>query len=370
MIDVVYATASEPAKQEAMLHTLNDFLGGQLLLVDVREAGSGRLLKSEAKTRSTGLLSAHDEYVAKWHDCDPRAELLSSLGPGAVMRCDQHFREEFVQTNAFYQQFLLRHGLRWSIGGMYDNDDGTVTLITSTRASHDEPFGAASAAALRELLRHLKRASALRSKIQPPSPSALAGVQLFNLLPMPLLLTDSAGRCIESNEAFVEAAQWLGLRPVFGRLRMTDPEQQLSWERALAETLGTAVERSVLLSANGRHWRVRLLPRAAQLPGSTHETHLILAVFEQKTAVAAPAPAFAANARFTRAELEVLAGLMQGLSAKAIANQRGASVNTVRSQITSILEKSGHSSQRELIAAFGASAFQDSRSGDSVSPYA
>jgi DNA-binding CsgD family transcriptional regulator len=61
--------------------------------------------------------------------------------------------------------------------------------------------------------------------------------------------------------------------------------------------------------------------------------------------------------RLTPAELEVAAGLLQGLSAKAIAKQRGASVNTVRSQIVAILDKTGHKSQRELIASFGASSF-------------
>jgi DNA-binding CsgD family transcriptional regulator len=52
----------------------------------------------------------------------------------------------------------------------------------------------------------------------------------------------------------------------------------------------------------------------------------------------------------TPAELEVMSDLMQGHSAKAIASQRDKSVNTVRCQITSILNKTGNRSQRELIA--------------------
>jgi DNA-binding CsgD family transcriptional regulator len=63
------------------------------------------------------------------------------------------------------------------------------------------------------------------------------------------------------------------------------------------------------------------------------------------------------TARLTHAELQVLAGLLKGLPAKAIAGKRNASVNTVRSQIMAILEKTGFRSQKELIASFGNSSF-------------
>ena len=56
----------------------------------------------------------------------------------------------------------------------------------------------------------------------------------------------------------------------------------------------------------------------------------------------------------------MLSGPLQGYTGKVIAKSRGASVNTVRSQIMSILSKTGHRSQKELIAAFGASTFDPS----------
>ncbi|HZN48826.1 MAG TPA: helix-turn-helix transcriptional regulator, partial [Ramlibacter sp.] len=77
------------------------------------------------------------------------------------------------------------------------------------------------------------------------------------------------------------------------------------------------------------------------------------------------------QARLTRAELEVLASLLTGLPAKTIAVQRGASVNTVRTQIMAILEKTGFRSQRELIASFGgtvASGFVESTFGHATTP--
>jgi DNA-binding NarL/FixJ family response regulator len=90
---------------------------------------------------------------------------------------------------------------------------------------------------------------------------------------------------------------------------------------------------------------------------------MIVVLFSEMAAQAHPMPApgsMAATARLTRAEVEVLAGLLKGLPAKAIASRRSASVNTVRTQIVSILEKTGYNSQKELMASFSHSVLPDS----------
>jgi DNA-binding CsgD family transcriptional regulator len=74
----------------------------------------------------------------------------------------------------------------------------------------------------------------------------------------------------------------------------------------------------------------------------------------------------ASTARLTRAEVEVLAGLLKGLPAKAIATRRSASVNTVRTQIVAILEKTGFKSQKELMASFSASVLPESAFSSSM----
>jgi len=55
----------------------------------------------------------------------------------------------------------------------------------------------------------------------------------------------------------------------------------------------------------------------------------------------------------------VMSGLLKGWPAKVIASHRSASVNTVRSQIVAILEKTGFKTQKELMACFSNSVSQD-----------
>lgn len=76
--------------------------------------------------------------------------------------------------------------------------------------------------------------------------------------------------------------------------------------------------------------------------------------FERAAEAAAAQPTIVPACQpLTKAELEVLASLLRGQTAKVIARTRGASLNTVRSQITAILAKTGRHTQKELIAAFG-----------------
>jgi DNA-binding CsgD family transcriptional regulator len=115
---------------------------------------------------------------------------------------------------------------------------------------------------------------------------------------------------------------------------------------------------------------LRLLPwYVPPEAGDAGVTRLILAIFDDRMTshpAEPPAGSMAAVARLTRAEAEVLAGLLKGLPAKTIAARRNASVHTVRSQIMAILEKTGYNSQKELMASFGTSALPDSAFTSSV----
>ena len=215
---------------------------------------------------------------------------------------------------------------------------------------------------LAAVLPHVARAFQLSQRWIDPVPTIAAAAQLLRELPLAALLTDSAGRCIESNNAFRSVTEPLSIQLVAGRVRFHDSYLQDSWQSALGETAQTAVGRALLaVSGRGRQWKVYLLPIRCYVGEGRVPQNLILAVYEEQGSAAAADPErFASVGKLTPAELDVLSGLLQGYTGKVIARSRGASVNTVRSQIMSILSKTGHRSQKELIAAFGASTFDPS----------
>jgi DNA-binding CsgD family transcriptional regulator len=211
---------------------------------------------------------------------------------------------------------------------------------------------------------HLKcadnAAAEVRALSQRPSPT-----DLVEMMPMPCVLTDPAGRSIDRNESFVAFMGSAGMRVLTGRLHFDDPYLQDSWHVALNEVHLTAVQQSLLVAGGDRdQWRVHLIPmRCALEEGDTTPRALILVLVERVAVgaeIAMDRVLHEESRPLTPAENEVLGALLQGHSAKVIANARGASVNTVRSQIMTILDKTGHHNQKSLIAAFAPSGFRTS----------
>jgi DNA-binding CsgD family transcriptional regulator len=211
---------------------------------------------------------------------------------------------------------------------------------------------------------HLKCADNAAAEVQAlsmrPSPT-----DLVDMLPMACVLTDPQGRSIDRNEAFVAFMSAAGMRISTGRLQFEDSYLQDSWHVALNEVHLTAVPQSLLVAGvEGDQWRVHLVPmRCALEAGDTTERALILVMVEHIAVgaeIAMDRVLHEESRPLTPAENEVLSALLQGHSAKVIANARGASVNTVRSQIMTILDKTGHHNQKSLIAAFAPSGFRTS----------
>lgn len=228
------------------------------------------------------------------------------------------------------------------------------------------PFDVDEMSWLQLLVPHLHAAVDLAEKLIAPLPTTSVAAQLARLFPTPCLLTDDAARCIERNDAFGKVLEALSGSVRSGRVVFDDPFLQGSWRQALLEGHATAASQSLLANApTGNQWKVHIVPVASvnSLADATPR-HLMFAYFEKFAGAATQTRTLPSSRPLTKAELEVLASLLLGQTAKVIARGRGASVNTVRSQITSILGKTGHHTQKELIASFSASAFDASGQDD------
>lgn len=371
LIDVVgqiYASVTEPHTTGEVLALLNGHLRAACTRLVVYQPAARAVLHS-CISGPAPAGGGHDEYLARWHRDDPLTGRICGHAPGEVLRCHEHFDEEFVASNPFFQEHLLVHGWRWTLCGLFDSDGESRSVLASLRPVDEPPFDEEAAATLRSLLPHFRRAARLRASIDDAQGVVNGSLDLLRVLPTPWMLTDRAGRCIESGTAFQPMAAALGLKVVLGRLRLPLPEDQARWEGALFETDSTALGRAVCVGGAADACTAHLIPwRSLSTDPDGAEARMILVVFERTPSAIGPDPrVLALKARLTRAELEVFGAMLQGSSAKVIAKQRGASFNTIRSQIVRILGKTGHHSQRELIASFGASVLPDS-AADSRDP--
>ena len=375
LVDLVYEAAVGREGPGELFARVQDCLGADCLQIVSVDLSGGTVQASRLAREVPRLQAFNRAYAQRWSACDPLVSALLSSPMGKVLRHPDPADGAEVAASPWYQQFLLPHGLRWSMAGMFPTSAG-ATVLMARAASDQGPFDEAAAAALQDLLPHFRRAASLREDVQRQLGEAANAAELLQELPVAYLLTDRFGRCVEANEAFRQESQRLGIRVVTGRLRFGRSEQQDLWERALQETHDTGVEQAIRSTPlTGLQWSVVLKPWRRVSDGAREtglDSRLILAVLDVPPVASEQQEALLSHqARLTRAELEVLASLLTGLPAKTIAMQRGASVNTVRTQIMAILEKTGFRSQRELIASFGgtvASGFVESTFGHTTPP--
>jgi len=221
----------------------------------------------------------------------------------------------------------------------------------------EEPFTEAERSWMELMLGHIRAAFELGEQLALRLPTVASAVQLARIVPRPCLLTDEEGRCIVQNDAFGRVLEATPGAIRGGRVVFDDPFLQDSWQQALQEARITSATQSLLATTStAQEWMGHVVPfSCVSSPVHGVPRHLMFAMFERSAGTGVRTHPVAGSSPLTKAELEVLESVLLGQTAKVIASTRGCSVNTVRSQIATILGKTGHRSQKELIASFGLS---------------
>ena len=353
LVALIYESALDVQKVPAMLLALARRLGADAAQLQARSMPQWAAYESTTVLDDGSRAADFDrEYLQGGGRSDP---LLTLLQESPWRQVHRHERP-LVLTGGFHHGILHSRKLRWTLGGAFLQGPHRATVLTLYRRPDSPPFEQRTEDLLGGLLAHVDRAwnGAARTEQQAASLRIAAGA--LQHVPVACVVTDAAGRCLESNECFRSLSQPLPFQLVSGRVRFKQTDWQSRWDEALrtvdATGLGCTLD---ALGAGDAAWTVTLKPLPAQ------RENVILATFAPPAAGAAESlQLLETRSKLTRAEQEVMAGLLKGLQAKTIAVYRGASVHTVRSQIMAILGKTGYSSQKELIASFASSNFADS----------
>lgn len=352
LVGQIYATALQPGRMTQALQALNDCVHGTFAQVYTYHRGTGQVLDahlSETVINAEG----HERYVRDWSALDPRPKKQLELPLGSVMLCHEHFDQKYVDRSSFYQEFFIPVGLRWAMGTMYHGGDGTSTVVAGLRAPDLPRFDSAQARTLALAAPHFRRAAALRQEMLC---SMLRAASIDNVLAgmrHPSLVVDDRGRVLASNDAATSQGEGIGFRLLANMVRFDTPEAQLDWVNAIKGVKSAKTARSFVLPAAGAaRWFVHLVPwQHLQSAPDAAEARMLFVTFElEARGCAGDLRHFAATYRLTKAETDILLLIGTGVWPKQIAHERGASINTIRSQIASILAKCGCRSQREMLA--------------------
>ena len=361
LVSMIYGAATGVRPWKDPLATLSlhlDLWGIQIIGVDKRTGTLMFSLEGGVHPPAAAL-----DYLRSYHAINPRIAPSIATPPDQWMHCHEHFDDDYVASSPFYQEFLIPHGGRYLSGRKLIEDDAHLVFFGALRPQGKAPLSLGEITLLDRLHQHFKHACEIFIHLrQAYSEIGVAG-QLLNGFQYPMLLVDHTrgiwfrndaadqmlnqpGLLIERNGLLLcsKSAADTKLTEVIHGLQLDHPAapNQTSNQRKIVRLHDDFSDKPMLMYVSAL--------RPEQIMGAFgHAAKALLMIYDPNQQAALDPFIIAESFRLTPAEARVAVHIAQGKSAQQIAEHGRVSLTTVRSQIRSVLNKTGTRRQSDLI---------------------
>jgi DNA-binding CsgD family transcriptional regulator len=276
--------------------------------------------------------------------------LCDSRHPGFAREIDIYPDEEF-RSDPFYRDHLYRYGLGWVAGTTFVLPTKERLLISLERDYERGPVEPAILSQLDVLRPHLARSALMAARLG--IERARVTSETLALIGLPAVVFDQRGKVLAVNrlaESLTEQIHWRA----HDRVSLKDSAGDALFQQAI-ETLDVsdaAPTRSFAL--RGPEGGAAMVAHVIPIRRTARDIFIRCAGLLVLTPVALPQapPVELVRSLFdlTPAEARVARSLATGGTAEEIASTGGVSLNTVRTQVRGVLEKTGCRRQAEVVA--------------------
>ena len=303
-------------------------------------------------TATPNYFPMFEAFAARADDYDnqrPKRALAS--GHNGFLHDLEVLTQEEMERDPIYRDFIYPHGIRWTAGTVIPTPTRDVLIFDFARREEDGVFDRKTMARLDQLRPHLARAALLSHRLG--LRAARAATEAMATIGVPAAMVDAGGRAVSLN-AELEALAPTVTTGAFDRVQFRSPQADALLREALArlapglETTPHVQSIPIAASAEREALVAHVLPvRRAAADIFVHSAALL--VF---TPVAMPTSPLAEVLTglfdLSPAETRVARGIAGGLSLDDIAAAQNLSRETVRTQLKSVLLKTGTSRQVDL----------------------
>lgn len=351
----LYAAASAPGRWPAA------FAG----IVNLLDGSSGLMFSHQATPELHGLWVPHNlqpdwlqRYAEHYHAHDIWMQMGEAQGvffPGNVLIGDDLLPRRAFLDSIFYREFLRPQDIHDLCGGiLHDGSEAGIPRIhVAVYRSLSRPvFGEADKAMMRALIPHLRETTRISFRLAEMEQRLSVMEAAADTIAPALVLADDAGRIVFINRAarrLLDARDGLWLES--GRLQAAAPAQRIALEKMVKS--GSPLESVLRISRPSKkpgYWVMRMaLPTIKEQPMDARRPSAALTIHDPTAIENLNVEDFAAAHELSRAESRLLVALLTHSTLPKAAAHLDVSVNTVRTQLRGILEKTGAQRQIELI---------------------
>jgi DNA-binding CsgD family transcriptional regulator len=362
LVNLIYETLEDKRAWRDVLECLNESVDTRAVHLLAFDAQHGTLSYSDGANMAPQI---DMEYIQRYQFIDPRVGLMRAQQHDAWMHCHEHFDDDFVAADPFYQEFLLPHGARYLSACKLIEDANATVLLAFLRRPADGPLPGEAIDFLDRIRPHLQRACRIGLAHFVYSSQALVGHTLVDKLLQPVLLLSTAGEVVLANAAarrLLESSTLVAIDN--GRLVLPERYRDVFFERcaelenaarfAPAGAAEQAFSSLQLASEDGAApdklyaFFTSLLPE--RVMGSFGLRPLVmLFLYHPDSAQQIDSSLLAAAFGLSHAECRIASMLADGIPLKTIAEKLGVQYETVRKQLMSIYQKTSTNRQPDLV---------------------
>ena len=351
-IDCFYEAAVLPEKWPHALDRLALLSGGvcgSLFVATPRPTGGDPELQFVANEAGAQLI--HEFTALDTPIANSRMVAGFRLGRSRWMTDLDIFSREMIDKDPFYTEFLRPRGFGWVAANMVDIPHERALCFSVEKRFSDGPMTELELTALESVRPHLGRAALLAAE------SAFRMRRMVTLtlaaVGVPGAILSPRGRILDANDLFATAAEWIGSDGP-GRFRLAGRKADLLFEEALQRLTGGHELSIASFAVRGEDPQqravVHLLPIRREARDVFTGAAALIVVNVAGSIELPPVDILQMLLDLTPAEAQIARNIAKGASVREVSGGSGRSYETVRTQLKSILAKSGLRDQRDLVA--------------------
>ena len=371
LIADLYESALLPEQIPDVLARINAALDCDGLHLVGKDENSGGVFASVVIGER--IVAAERDYLAHYHRIDPRLQIGLNSPTGVAVACHDFLDNQFVSHSEFYQDFLIPHGPRYVIGGNIHRAGGKNIHIALNHLVGRPQFSDEKRRDVADVMFHLSRWARHLFLADELRGAASSGFFALETLGQGILILDERSTVLFANQAAQRLLgdvlttrgfriAWAPSAQLKTQFRQTIRDRQARTLPLTHSIAGrpTSLVLSLLPLPRDRGIGVRMPDGMSavtrvldpSLPGgigAIPSASLVVLIRTREAAHPAGPTLYQKAFGLTPAEARLADALAQGASPQGYAGTTGLSVATVRTQIRSVLGKTGVANLRALV---------------------
>ena len=345
LIDRIYECAVVPELWPDVLDELaqiTDSIGGMLF--------SAR--KAVNWTASENVFEAFETYVKDgWFEKCPRRTCMMGKSQPTFFVEQDFWNEEELANNPFYRDFFHPRGLGWSAGTLLQMPTGDNIVFSIERQLDQGPIERNHVDRLNELRPHLLRSAFVSTRLG--LQRAQGASETLSKFGLPALVLDANGKFVEANDRAHSVTDHVTFSEPGHRVGFSDRRAGAFLTSSLEKLGGVSTADNLSFPIRDKDGNAAFVGHLMPIKLAAHDifanSYALLFLTPLDQTRAPSTELMRSLFDMTVAETRIGKGLVKGKTLTEIAEDGDVSITTVRSQFSSILEKTGCSRQAELV---------------------